>query len=223
MEVHSGRFICKDCTTARNLYLAGEVLKLMCVINMIPNICWHSTCWRILLNRWLSFLNPRSSSEPLLSPSQVGHTQNHRRNHHLFLYTFEITQKPTALSPTDFAHPAIAIGGLRAPASHPTSAFKFDVITLMREFLEGWLTKRGQDASLEDVTRPHMRIPICNHWTDSCLTLPKIVPSLSTLRVSEARPNTLASWSLPSTEPLTSRYRTSIMSFLVHCRLIIHI
>ena len=137
MEVHSGRFICKDCTTARNLYLAGEVLKWMCVINMIPNICWHSTCWRILLNRWLSFLNPRSSSEPLLSPSQVGHTQNNPCNHSLFLYTFKVAEKgkqPTATFPdrlcslssytlTPPFHPAIAIpfGGLRTPASHPAS------------------------------------------------------------------------------------------------------
>ena len=62
-----------------------------------------------------------------------------------------------------------------------------------------------------------------NHRADRCLILPEIVPYLSTLRVSEARPNTLASWSLPSTEPLSSRYRTSIMSSFVHCKLTIHI
>ena len=58
-----------------------------------------------------------------------------------------------------------------------------------------------------------------NHWTDSRLIL---VPSLSTLRVSEVRPNTLASWILPSTKRLTSCYRTSITLSLVHSRLTIH-
>ena len=62
-----------------------------------------------------------------------------------------------------------------------------------------------------------------NHRADSCSILPGIVPSLSTLRVSEARPNKLASWSLPSTKGLTSRYRASIPLPLIHCRFTIHI
>ena len=60
-----------------------------------------------------------------------------------------------------------------------------------------------------------------NHWADSCLILPTAGPSLSTLRV--IGPNTPASWSLPSTKPLTSRYRTSITSSPVHSGLTIHI
>ena len=63
------------------------------------------------------------------------------------------------------------------------------------------------------------QLPFRNHWPDSCLILPR---TLSALRVSEARPNTLAFWSLPSTEPLTSRYCASIPLPLVHSRLTIH-
>ena len=32
------------------------------------------------------------------------------------------------------------------------STVKFDVVTLAREFIEDWLTKRGQDASMEATT-----------------------------------------------------------------------
>ena len=32
------------------------------------------------------------------------------------------------------------------------SAVKFDLVTLAQEFTEDWLTKRGQDVSLEDTT-----------------------------------------------------------------------
>ena len=61
-----------------------------------------------------------------------------------------------------------------------------------------------------------------NHWADSCSILLALVHSLLNLRVSEARPNTLASWILPSTKRLTSCYRTSITLSLVHSRITIH-
>ena len=59
------------------------------------------------------------------------------------------------------------------------------------------------------------RLLFRNNLTDSCFII-------RGLRASEARPNTRASWSLPSTEPLSGLYRTSSTLSLVHFRLTIH-
>ena len=61
------------------------------------------------------------------------------------------------LSPTDFVHPQLLspLAGSVPPQviQHiVASALKFDVVTLAREFIEDWLTKRGQDASMEATT-----------------------------------------------------------------------
>ena len=148
----------------------------------------------------------------------------------IFLYTFEITKKGE-ITNCHFHQPTLLTSQSLSAGNVPRQVilhlivlvFEFDVVTLAREFVEDWLTKRGQDASLEDATAyedSHVCYSVIIGQT--VVYSPKIVPSLSTLRVSEVRPNTLGSWSLPSTEPLTSRYRMSITLSLVHSRLTIY-
>lgn len=79
----------------------------------------------------------RETNQPQLAPTDFVHSL---RTRSLRLFT------PQSLSPSvGYVPPQVIL--LLA-----VSALKFDVVTLAREFIEDWLTKRGQDASLEDAT-----------------------------------------------------------------------
>ena len=119
---------------------------------------------------------------PPPSPSSlVDGLSSHRRKWDILRITLAITlysstpskslkreNNQLQLSPTDFVH-SLRTRSLRlftpqslSPSAGyvppqvilllAVSALKFDVVTLAREFIEDWLTKRGQDASLEDAT-----------------------------------------------------------------------
>ena len=123
----------------------ANTIRFTLVASLVDGLSSHRRKWdilRITLAITLYSSTPskslkRENNQLQLSPTDFVHSL---RTRSLRLFT------PQSLSPSAGYVPPQVILLLAV------SALKFDVVTLAREFIEDWLTKRGQDASLEDAT-----------------------------------------------------------------------